>query len=156
MQNILTNLHSWNRYLLLVALVFVLYRSISGWLGKKSFEKADNIGSVALLGLTHLQALMGLIMYFFTSGYTQTAFANMGAAMKNPWQRYFAVEHIAAMLIAVVLIQVGRTLSKKASESEDKHRKLAIYTGIAALIIIVTLGMKGLLLGTLASVAPAG
>jgi hypothetical protein len=156
MHPILTNLHAYNRYLLLVALVFVLYRSISGWLGKKPFEKTDNIASVALLGLTHLQALLGLIMYFFTSSYTLTAFSNMGAAMKNSWQRYFAVEHIAAMLIAVVLIQLGRTFSKKAATDEDKHRKLAIYTGIAALIVILTLAQKGLLFGTLSTVTTVG
>jgi heme A synthase len=156
MHPILTLLHAYNRYLLLAALVFVLYRSISGWLGKKPFEKADNTASVALLGLTHLQAVLGLIMYFFTSSYTLTAFANMGASMKNNWQRYFAVEHITTMLIAVVLIQLGRTFSKKAATDEDKHRKLAIYTGIAALIIIVTLAMKGLLFGTLSSVTTVG
>lgn len=151
MQTILVTLHSYNRYLLLLALVLVLYRSYSGWLGRKPFQKADNTASVALLGLTHLQALLGLIMYAFTSSWTQTAFANFGAAMKDPMQRYFAVEHITAMLIAVVLIQLGRTFSKKAGDNTEKHRKLAIYTSIAVLIIVGTLAQKGLLFGSLSS-----
>lgn len=149
MHAILVTLHSYNRYLLLAALLFVLYRSFSGWMGKKPFEKADNTASVALLGLTHLQALLGLIMYFATSTYTTTA----GLSMKDPWVRYFKAEHIAAMLIAVVLVQLGRTFSKKAATDEDKHKKLAIYTAIATLIIFGTLAMKGLLFGNLASVA---
>ncbi len=148
MHPILVTLHSYNRYLLLVALIYVLYRSFSGWLGNKSFEKADNTASIALLGLTHLQALIGLIMYFFTSAYTTT-----GLPMSDPWARYFKAEHIAAMLLAVVLVQLGRTLSKKAVTDTDKHRKLAIYTSIATLIIVGTLAMKGLLFGNLASVA---
>ena len=106
MQAILNAVHSYNRYLLLVALVFVIYRSFSGWMGKKPFEKTDNTASIALLGLTHLQALLGLIMYFFTSAYTTG-----GGSMKDPWVRYFKAEHIAAMLIAVVLVQLGRTFS---------------------------------------------
>jgi len=149
MHAILVTLHSYNRYLLLAALLFVLYRSFSGWMSKKPFEKADNTASVALLGLTHLQALLGLIMYFATSTYTTTA----GLSMKDPWVRYFKAEHIAAMLIAVVLVQLGRTFSKKAATDEDKHKKLAIYTAIATLIIFGTLAMKGLLFGNLASVA---
>lgn len=144
-------LHSYTRYLLLAALAFVLFRSISGWLGRKPFEKADNAGSAALLGFTHLQALLGLILYAGVSPRTEAAFADFGGAMKDPWLRYFAVEHILAMLIAVVLIQMGRTLSKRAADPTEKHRKLAIYTGIATLIIVGTLAMKGLLLGNLAS-----
>lgn len=149
MDTFLNTLHSYNRYLVLAAMVFVLIRSYNGWLNRKPFEKADNTASVALLGLAHLQALIGLIMYAFTSTWTQTAFANFGAAMKDPMQRYFAVEHISAMLIAVALIQVGRTLSKKATDDVSKHRKLAIYTSIALVIIVGTLAQKGLLFDSL-------
>lgn len=153
MYPILNALHSYNRYLLFAALVFVLYRSISGWLGKKPYEKADNAAGAALLGFTHLQLLLGLILYAGVSPYTKAAFADMGAAMKTPMLRYFAVEHMLSMLIAVVLIQLGRTLSKKAADDNSKHRKVAIYTGIAALIIVVTLAQKGLLFGTVAPLA---
>ena len=111
------------------------------------YEKTDNTAAAALLGLTHLQLLVGLIMYGFTSPWTRTAFADMGAAMKNEWQRYFAVEHIAMMLIAVVFIQLGRTLSKRATNDTDKHKKVAIYTTIAVILILASLVPKGLLLG---------
>ena len=149
MNDILVTLHSYNRYLILAALVFVLFRSYSGWLGRKPFEKADNTASLVLLILSHLQLLIGLIQYAFTSTWTQTAFADFGAAMKDPMQRYFAVEHISAMLIAIVLIQLGRTFSKKATDDLQKHRKLAIFTSIALVIIVGTLAQKGLLFGTL-------
>ena len=149
MNDILVTLHSYNRYLILAALVFVLYRAYTGWLGRKPFEKADNTGSAALLGLAHLQLVIGLIQYAFTSTWTQTAFANFGAAMKDPMLRYFAVEHILAMVIAVTLIQLGRTFSKKATDDTEKHRKLAIYTSIALVIIVGTLAQKGLLFGSL-------
>lgn len=153
MHPILNTIHSYNRYLLLIALAYVLYRAYTGWLGRKAYTKSDNTAAAALLGLTHLQLLVGLIQYAFTSAYTKTAFANMGAAMKNEWQRYFAVEHITAMLLAVVFIQLGRTLSKKATNDTDKHKKLAIYTSIGVLLIVISLAPKGLLFGSLASVA---
>ena len=147
MHAILVALHSYNRYLLLVALLFVLFRSLSGWVGNKPFGKADDTASIALLGLTHLQALLCLVMYFFTSPYTTS-----GLPMSDTWGRYFKAEHIAAMLIAVILVQLGRTLSKKATTDTDKHRKLAIYTSIATLIIFGTLAMKGLLVSNMAAI----
>jgi len=152
MYPILNTLHSYNRYLLLAAIVFVLFRSVSGWLGQKSYGKADNAAGAAMLGLTHLQLLLGLLLYVVNPR-TQAAFADMGAAMKDSILRYFAVEHMAAMLIAVVLIQMGRTLSKKAVGDNNKHRKVATYTGIALLIILISLAPKGLLFGTAATIA---
>ena len=145
MYSFFNTVHSYNRYLILAALAFVLFRSVSGWLGKKPYEKADNAAGAALLGLAHLQLLVGLIQYFFTSSYTKAAFADMGAAMKDTTLRYFAVEHITAMVIAIALIQVGRTMTKKKTDSTQKHKTVAIYTGIATLIIVGTLASKNLL-----------
>lgn len=148
---ILNILHSYNRYLILGAFIFVLYRAYTGWLGRKSYERPDNTAAAALLGLAHLQLLLGLILYFY-SPLTTLARTNMGAAMKDPWQRYFGVEHLAMMVIAVVLIQLGRTFSKRATDPVAKHKKVAIYLTIAALIIIGTLAQKGLLFGRVADV----
>jgi hypothetical protein len=148
MYQLLDTLHSYNRYLLFAALLLVLFRAYSGWMGKKPFEKLDNTGSLILLILTHTQLLIGLILYAFLSPYTQAAFANMGAAMKDSTLRYFAVEHFIMMLIAVVLIQLGRTFSKKATDDVQKHRKLAVYTTAAVLLILASLAPKGLLFAT--------
>ena len=146
MHPLINTLHSYNRYLILAALVYVLFRSWSGWMGKKSFDKSDNTASLVLLILAHTQLLLGLIQYFATSAYTTG-----GMPISDPWVRYFKMEHISAMILAIVLIQLGRTFAKKATTDEGKHKKLAIYTTIATLIIVGTLAMKGLLFGTLAS-----
>jgi len=148
MHTILNAIHSYNRYLILAALAAVLFLSWKGWMGKSAYGKADNAAGAALLGLCHLQLLVGLIQYAFTSAYTQTAFADFGAAMKDNWMRYFAVEHITAMLIAIVLVQLGRTFSKRKSDDTAKHKTVAIYTTIATLLIVGTLAMKGILFGS--------
>ena len=152
MYAVLNTIHSYNRYLILAALAFVLFRSLTGWFGKKSYEKADNIGAAALLGLAHLQLLLGLILYF-VSPYVQAALANWSAFNGKSWEKYFAMEHAASMLIAVVLIQLGRTFSKRATSGEQKHRTIAIYTLVALLLIVGTLAHKGLLFGRLAEAA---
>jgi len=144
MYQLLDTLHSYNRYLLFAALAFVLFRSYAGWLGNKRYEKPDNIGSAALTGLAHLQLLLGLILYF-VSPLSTAAMANMKSAMKNEWLRYFGVEHITVMIIAVLCIQIGRTLSKRSTNDLDKHRKTAIWISIALGLILLSLIPKGLL-----------
>jgi hypothetical protein len=150
MTSLINTLHSYNRYLILAALLFVLYRTFSGWFGKKPYVSADNSASAALLGLSHLQLLLGLIQYFVTTPWFNVARTNMAGAMKDPWQRYFTVEHITTMIIAVALIQIGRIASKRAKDPVSKHRKMAIYTAIATLLIVATLAQRGILIGTAA------
>jgi uncharacterized membrane protein YozB (DUF420 family) len=131
-------LHSHNliRWILLILLIFVLFRAWTGWLGKGSYQKIDKITGGILVGFTHLQLIVGLLLYFVYSQVTKAAFQDMGAAMKDPNLRFYAVEHILTMIIAVVLIQLGRTFSKKAATDIEKHKKVAIYTTIALLLIL--------------------
>ena len=153
MHTLINTLHSYNRYLILAALVYVLYRSWTGWKGNRTFEKGDNTASVALLGLAHLQLVLGLVQYFGFSAYVN--FSDMAATMKNPITRYFSVEHITIMILAIAAVQVGRTLSKKAADDTEKHKKLAVWTTIATVLVVVGLSMKGLLFGTVASMNAA-
>ena len=154
MHTLINTLHSYNRYLILAALVYVLYRSWTGWKGNRAFEKGDNTASVALLGLAHLQLVLGLLQYFVFNGYYRN-FSDMAATMKNPVARYFTVEHITIMILAIAAVQVGRTPSKKAADDTEKHKKLAVWTTIATVLVVVGLSMKGLLFGTVASMNAA-
>jgi hypothetical protein len=149
MHQIINSIHHYNRYALLAVLLFVLGRSLAGWLSRRPYEKLDSTLGGILVGLAHLQLLTGLVQYFVTSSYTKAAMADMGAAMKNPLLRYFAVEHLTGMLLAVILIQVGRTRSKRQLDSTTRHKTMAIFTIIATLVILAVLGSKGIIVGGL-------
>jgi len=56
--------------------------------------------------------------------------------MKNDTTRYFTVEHWVMMLIAIALIHIGHSKSKKAITPENKHKSIAIFYIIALLIIL--------------------
>ncbi|MEO6037001.1 MAG: hypothetical protein ABIQ93_01225 [Saprospiraceae bacterium] len=150
--SILKEIHAYNRYFILLALLFVLFRAYTGWLNNKRYEKPDNIGAAALLGLCHLQLLVGLLL-FWLSPYGMSAFSNGAASVKGSWARYFTMEHLGAMVVAIVLVQLGRTLSKRSTDSTQKHRTIAIYVTIATLLIIGTLAHKGLVFSRLAEAA---
>jgi hypothetical protein len=133
------NFHSINRWAVLVLALIVLFNSFSGWQGKKAYTKNDNIFHSIFIGLVHLQLLTGILLYFVYSPVTQQAMADFGASMKNKSLRFWAVEHLAGMVIAVVIAQMGRIASKKAFSPELKHKKAFVYTLIAVLIMLLVI-----------------
>ena len=131
----LLHLHSALRYVVLILLIVAIVRAITGYVQRKNFTNTDNTVGLFLLASTHLQALLGLILYVI-SPLMAPIFADFGGSMKNPDLRFWAVEHIAAMLIAVVLITVGRVKSKKALDPLVKHKHAAVFFSIAFILIM--------------------
>lgn len=133
------NLHSWLRWAVVVFSIIVIFRAFIGWLNKKEYSSSDNRFSVFYIASVHSQFLIGVILYIFLSPITKAAFQDFGAAMKNPDLRFFAVEHLMGMVLAVVFAQLGRTLSKKAVNSHQKHKKAAIFYTISFIIMLATI-----------------
>lgn len=138
MYNGLLITHSYLRYIILILLIVVIITSLLGMANKKPYSQTDNKLSLFLFISTHLQLLFGLIL-FFVSPVVQFS----GEAMKNPASRYWLVEHNTAMLIAIVLITLARTTSKKMTDSRAKHKRMFIFNLIALAIIIVTISVSG-------------
>ena len=63
----------------------------------------------------------------------------MGEVMKNPTDRFFAVEHLAGMLIAIILMHIGKALGKKDLPHRTKHRRTALFYVLALLIILASI-----------------
>lgn len=136
MYDIFLFLHSWIRWVVLLLAMSVIIKSFLGWKGKKHYGKGDNTLSASFMGFMHLQLLIGLVLYFFLSPVTQAVFTDFGGAMKEASQRYWAVEHILVMIIAVVIAQIGRTKSKKGGSSASKFKTATIYYMIALIIML--------------------
>ena len=138
MYNGLLITHSYLRYIILILLIIVIITSVLGMANKKPYSDTDNKLSLSLFISTHLQLLLGLIL-FFISPVVQFS----GAAMKDPSTRYWLVEHNTAMLIAIVFITLARTTSKKMPDSQAKHKRLFLFNLIALVIIIFTISISG-------------
>lgn len=131
MYNGMLHAHSGFRWLVIIFLVIAILKSFAGWFGKKEYNKGDNMVALLLLSVTHLQLIFGIVMYFISD-----KIVSMGEAMKDATLRFWAVEHGFTMLIAIVLITLGRVLSKKAATSELKFKKGAIFYTIALVLIL--------------------
>jgi len=133
------HLHNTLRWLILLSLVITLVKYASGWLGNQPWKKTDNILGIVFTSLMDLQLLTGLVLYFFLSPVTKLAMSDFGAAMKDSGIRFYAVEHFSMMLIAVVLVHIGRAKSKKAKTDSAKFKTATIFFLIALVVILAAI-----------------
>jgi hypothetical protein len=135
----LLHTHNLFRWLVLIVIVLAVVFAFIGWFKKRDWTKKDNITGLILTIFMDIQFLVGIILYAFVSPLTKAAFSDFGAAMKNSALRFYAVEHILLMIIALVLVHIGRSKSKKAVAPWKKHRVAAIYYGIALVLILAAI-----------------
>jgi hypothetical protein len=139
LHNILLHIHSAGRWLVLLLLVIAIFNSLVA--GGRPFIKSDNRTGLLLTSVADLMFLIGLVLWYFGPyGYEQIQNAgSMGAAMKDSTARFFAVEHITAMLIAIILIHIGKAQAKKSISDRAKHKRTVLYYLIALIIILVSI-----------------
>ncbi len=129
MYNILLHTHSGLRWLVLIALIVALFQTFSRRGSTGSIMETKSVLYTFIL--THIQLLVGLILYFISPKVV------FGAnTMSNSLFRFFTVEHLVGMLIAIVLITLGYTKAKKADQPFNKAFNYYIVAFILILISI--------------------
>lgn len=138
MYDILLKSHSGLRWIVLALLLAAIVKSIGGLNSGRAF--GDNDKKLALFSMItlHIQLLLGLALYF-TSPTVAEATGDMGAAMHVPHLRFWAVEHISMMIIAIVLITLGYSKSKRAANDKGKFRFITIYYIIGLIFILASI-----------------
>lgn len=106
-----------------------------GLMSKRNFTANDNRAGLFFMIFCDLQLLAGLILYFNNSWFSQLT-SNAKEVMQTSSLRFFAVEHALMMIIAWLMVHVGRSLSKRAGTDAQKHKKALIWFGLALLLIL--------------------
>ncbi|MEO7991743.1 MAG: hypothetical protein ABI663_19475 [Chryseolinea sp.] len=135
----LLHTHILLRYFILIMLIVVIVMAVTGLIKKKPYGKLDNKFSLYLLIFTHLQAVVGIILYIvsYLDGTRRVHFT--AETMKDSSLRYWAVEHVTGMIVVIVLITVARISSKKLSLDAAKHMRMLILNGIALALVIAVI-----------------
>ncbi len=134
----LLHLHSGLRYIVLLLVLVAIIRAWAGWLGKQPFTDGNRKLNLFALISVHTQLIVGLVLYFLSP------FVQFNAeTMKTHDTRYWTVEHLTGMLIAIVLITIGYSKSKRASTPESKHKTVALFFTIALAIVVVIILASG-------------
>ncbi len=113
--------HSYWRWAVLLLAAVALYRSLRG----RPWSSADERISKWFIVALDLQVLIGLLLYFVWSPFSQAVFHDFKASMKVPEVRFFGLEHGTAMLLALVAAHIGRVRVRRA-EPARKHRIMLI------------------------------
>ena len=138
MLEILLRSHSGLRWLVLAAIVGAIVKSAISLSSGKAYDALDNKLSLFALIFSHVQLLIGLALYM-GRGWITIMMDDPGTAMKESGIRFWAVEHIFGMLVAIALITIGRIVCKKAATDEAKFKKVMIFFSIGLLIMLATI-----------------
>ncbi len=133
---ILQSVHSYMAYIVLAVLFLAVVNAVRGLAGNKIFDlhKDFRISLFALI-LSHIQLLLGLLL-FFVSANGLKAIQALGMGGLNAPARLLAVEHPAINIVAIVLITIGWSRHKKQTEDKKKFRSIALFYGLGLLFIL--------------------
>lgn len=128
--NILIHAHSGLRWVALILIIFAIVNAISRK-GVALYEKKDKMLNLFAMISLHTQLLIGLILYFnsgkvsFTSGW-----------MKNATTRFYGMEHVLIMIVAIVVITIGRKKAEKAEAPFTKHQLISKWYIIGLILLL--------------------
>jgi heme/copper-type cytochrome/quinol oxidase subunit 3 len=126
-------IHSYWSYLVLIILVLAVVNAIIGLTSKKEFGNKDLRLGLFTLIFSHIQLLIGLLLYFGNGYASQIS----GDAMGNSDLRFVIIEHPLTMILAIVLITVGWSKHKKKEDSQAKFKTFAVLYGIALALVLL-------------------
>lgn len=138
----LITLHSYLAYITLATIIIAVVNSIFGLAKKRSFSKLDARINLFALIFTHLQLLIGLVMFFVNGYFTSLleTINNQGMAhlMKTESLRKILVEHPLSMVIAIALITIGYSKHKKRL-GKAKFKTIAVFFSIGLIIMLAAI-----------------
>src|SRR5258706_15458102 len=115
------HLHSFLRWIILLLLLIVIFRSLTA--GSRPFNNTDRKFGLFTMIACDLMLLIGLYLWF-VGAYGLNSFENLGMKeiMSNKVIRFFSVEHFAGMIIAIALVHVGKSVAKRKLPDTVKHK----------------------------------
>lgn len=132
-------IHSYWAYLVIILLLVSVINAIRGFFSKADFQSKDLRISLFGLIVTHIQLLLGLILYFVTPLFNLWSEGKIKQIMKEKSTRELLIEHPIMILIAVAFITIGWSLHKKQLSSQRKFGKIALFYAIGLLFILIAI-----------------
>ena len=133
---LLLALHDDLRWLVLLSALLAIGVAATGLTGKRTFAPLGRVTGVVFISVMDLQFLLGLVLCFLSPWVAQF-WASPAAAMKVKEARFFGMEHLVIMILALALAHIGAARSKRASSDEKSYRTALLWFSLSLLLIIV-------------------
>ena len=131
MDTILEFFHSLLRWGVLLALVVAIVVSWKGYFAKSPIIVWHRGVAIIAMVLCHVQLVIGAVLYGMRYAAFNDRFSGNPALL-----RFWKMEHIGTMILAIVLVTLGRTLSKKAKTEDGKQLRVAIFYTLGLILIL--------------------
>lgn len=122
-------LHGLLRWVVVGAGLFALARTIEGARAGRTWQAGDTKVVRAFTIAFDTEVLLGLVLWLGVSPLGVRMFGQAGV-MKQASLRFFMVEHVLGMLVAVALMHVLTARARRLGDAPERYKKTAI--GIAA------------------------
>ncbi|HLP64097.1 hypothetical protein [Flavobacterium sp.] len=132
MYHFIQKFHSGWAYLALLLLVIAVFNSFSGWFSKREFASKDKKIALFALIATHLQLVIGFLLYFVSP----KGLDSLGS-MEDSALRLTALEHPIVNILAIVLITIGWSRHKKAIASDLKFKSIFVFYMLGLVLVLV-------------------
>lgn len=127
------HIHSGLRWVVLILIITAIFNAIGGK-KRNSYEKKDKLINLFTMVSMHTQLLIGLVLYFISH---RVNFAS--GWMKDPSSRFYGMEHLLMMIIAIVLLTIGRKKAEKATDAIKKHKTIITWYVIALILVFAAI-----------------
>lgn len=130
----LVHLHNLLRWVVIIFAVLTVIKAMRGMGGNKPFTNGDRKTALFFTISFDIQLLIGLIIYFMNGWFK--VLTSGGGVMKNEYHRFFAVEHLIGMVIALILAHRGSSAVKKNIPDASKFKQLFWYSLLSLIVIL--------------------
>ena len=128
---ILVSSHSGLRWIALGLLIYAIFNALRK---KEFYAKSDRLLNMFAMVSLHIQLVIGLILYF-----TSSKVSFVDGWMKNQLLRFYGMEHISLMILAIILVTIGHAKAKRATEPAKKHKTILLFYAIGLILIIASI-----------------
>ncbi len=130
-------IHNLLRWAVLLFGLWTLVNALTGVINKRKYTAGDNRSNLLFMISCDIQLLLGLILYFSNSWFDRLK--DLGNNMKDPFNRFFTMEHMSLMILAWILVHIGRSSVKRGKTDAIRHKRMLLFFGIAIVLILVSI-----------------
>ena len=135
MYSILKNIHSYWAFFVLIILVVGILNAFVGKSKGREFTAKDLRISLFGLIFSHIQLLIGLILYFVSPWFDQWSALGMGV-MKDAQTRLYLIEHPITNIVAIILITMGWSMDKRKDLSSKKFLRIGLFYTLGLILLL--------------------
>jgi len=141
---VLLQVHNILRWVIMILLLLSIVQGLIGWIKHRELREGDAKLWLLTMISAHTSLLIGLILLFFGRyGILSEGLPEGVSLMHDKFYRFYWVEHPTGMLIAIVLITLGRSQVKKQAADPLKYKRAFLFFLLSLIIILATVPWPG-------------